>query len=65
MSFGLCLRTENGVNGRSADGALAFERWFAILHGDSLWVFHLSLCLTFDTVILISHGEFVSLHLLY
>jgi hypothetical protein len=60
----LCLfiGTKNGVDGRSADGALTFECWFTILHGDSLRVLHLSLCFAFDTVILIGHGEVASLH---
>jgi hypothetical protein len=60
----LFLRTEDGVNGRSADGALTFECWFTILHGDSLRILHLSLCFAFDTVVLIGHGEVASLHLL-
>ena len=60
----LCLfiGTKNGVDGRSADGALTFECWFTILHGDFLRVLHLSLCFAFDTVILIGHGEVASLH---
>jgi hypothetical protein len=63
----LCLfrRAENGVDGCAADGTLTFECGFAILHGDSLRVLHFSLCFTFDTVILIGHGEVASLHLLY
>jgi hypothetical protein len=60
----LFLRTENGVDRCATDGTLTFERGFAILHGDPLWVLHFSLCFTFDTVILIGHGEIASLHLL-
>ena len=61
----LFLRTENGVDGCAADGTLTFECRFAIFHGNLLRVFHFSLCFTFDTVILICHGEIVSLLLLY
>jgi len=60
----LFLRTENGVDGCTADGTLTFKRRFTILHGDPLRVLHFSLCFAFDTVILIGHGEDTSLHLL-
>jgi hypothetical protein len=60
----LFLRTENGVDGCATDGTLTFERGFAIFHGNPLRVLHFSLCFTFDTVILIGHGEIASLHLL-
>ena len=40
---------------------MTFECRFTILHGDFLRILHLSLCFAFDTVILISHGEVVSL----
>ena len=58
----LFISTQDGVDGCTADGALTFECWFAILHGDSLRVLHLSLCFAFDTIILIGHGEVASLH---
>ena len=60
----LCLfiSAKNGVDGRTADGALTFESWFTIFHGDSLWVLHFSLRFAFDTIILIGHGEDASLH---
>ncbi len=60
----LFLRAENSVDGCAADGTLTLECRFAILHGDPLRILHLSLCFAFDTVILISHSEVASLHLL-
>ena len=60
----LFLRAENGIDGCAADRTLTFECRFAILHGDPLRVLHLSLCFAFDTIVLISHSEVASLHLL-
>lgn len=62
MALTFFLGAENRIDGCAADGALTLERWFTVLHGNSLWVLHLSLCFTLDTVILISHGEVASLH---
>ena len=64
MVLCLFLRTENGVDSCAADGTLTLECRFAILHGDLLRVLHFSLCFTFDTVILIGHGDVASLNLL-
>ena len=58
------IRTEDGVNGCAANSTLPFESWLTILHGYSLRILHLSLGFAFDTVVLISHGEVVSLRLL-
>ena len=64
VSLCFLIRTENGVNCCATNSTLPFEGWFTILHGHSLRVLHLSLCFAFDTVVLISHGEVVSLRLL-
>jgi hypothetical protein len=54
------LGAENGVDSCAADGALTLEGWFTVLHGNPLWVLHLSFCFALDTIILISHGDVAS-----
>lgn len=51
----LLLRAENGINGRAADGALALQGLFAILHRDALGVLHLSLRFALHTIVRIGH----------
>jgi hypothetical protein len=65
LHWDLCLflRAENGVDGCATYGTLTFEGGLTILHGDSLWVLHFSLGFTFDTIVLICHGDVFSLHL--
>ncbi len=58
------IRAEDSINRRAANSALPLKGWFTIFHGYFLRILHLSLCFAFDTVVLISHGEVVSLRLL-
>jgi hypothetical protein len=51
----LLFRAENRIDGRTTNGALTFERRFAVLHGHFLSVLHLSFGFAFDAIVQVCH----------
>jgi hypothetical protein len=58
----ILLSTKNSIYRRAADGAVAFESRFTVLHRDALSVLQLGLLLALDAVVQITCHWFYLLH---
>ena len=54
--LGFLLSAENGIDGCATDSTMALESGLAILHCDSLGVFHLRLLLALYAIVQVCHS---------